>query len=403
VPRFRYRALRATGGEIAGELVAESAREAATRLQAVGDYPIEISLFESGAPSRRRLTASGARLSARDLVLFTRQLATLLSAGVALDRDLSLVAAAQGSPRRARLANELLAAVNRGETLSRACREHPALPPHYSMVVAAGEAKGDIADALQRLATVLERRRQTARALFGALIYPISVLVVAGISVSFLLAFVVPQFAGLLASFRHDPPLAMRVLLTLSDWFQVVGPPLAVLLVALAAWIVFRRRDPEFRAAFDLRLLRFPGLGLLLGKIEAERLAFLLGNLVAAGVTLPEAVAAAAAAATNAAYRAGLATARQAIERGDLLTTALAASALLPELAVELVRVGEETGDLATMLLKASDILARETEATTSELIALVTPVSIVLLGLLIGAVAYALLGTVLEVYDFAA
>jgi general secretion pathway protein F len=105
---------------------------------------------------------------------------------------------------------------------------------------------------------------------------------------------------------------------------------------------------------------------------------------------------------TNAAYRNGLAAAQRAVERGDRLSAALAAANLLPELALELVRVGEETGDLAAMLLKASDILRRDLEATTTELIALVTPVSIVLLGLLIGGIAYALLGTVMEVYDFA-
>jgi len=123
---------------------------------------------------------------------------------------------------------------------------------------------------------------------------------------------------------------------------------------------------------------------------------------VAAGVPVPEAAAATGDAMTNATYRVGLAAAEQAVARGDRLSAALAAGALLPELALELVRVGEETGDLATMLLRASDMMRRDLEASTTELIALVTPISIVFLGLLIGMVAYALLGTVMEVYDFA-
>jgi general secretion pathway protein F len=173
-------------------------------------------------------------------------------------------------------------------------------------------------------------------------------------------------------------------------------------MLATVGFVVFRRRDPAFRAAIDRRLLRLPGLGKLLGKSEAERLTFLLGNLVAAGVALPDAIAATGAATANAARPSSLAAARQAIERGDKLSDALAAGDLLPKLALELVRVGEETGDLATMLTKASDILQREIEATTTEMIGLVTPVSIILLGLLIGVIAYALLGTVMEVYDFA-
>jgi general secretion pathway protein F len=402
VPQFHYRALRPSGGEIAGELTADSERDAAQRLQAVGNYPIEITLPEAGLRPARRLAAARSGVPAGDRILFTRQLATLLGAGVTLDRGLALIAAAPEAKRRARLAAELLAAVNRGESFSAACRAHPALPTHYAMVVAAGEARGDIAEGLARLADILERGRETSRALLGALIYPASVLVVACLSVSFLLAFVVPQFATLLESFRREPPATMQILLTVSAWFQAGALPVAAVLLLAVLYVIYRRRDPAFRAGFDRRLLALPGLGRMLGKSEAERLAFLLGNLVGAGVPVPEAVAATGAAMTNAAYRSGLATAQHAVERGDRLSTALAAGRLLPELALELVRVGEETGDLATMLLKAGDILRRDIEATTSELIGLVTPISIVLLGLLIGLVAYALLGTVMEVYDFA-
>ena len=399
---FHYRALRPSGGEIAGELTADDERDAAQRLQAIGNYPIEITLPAAGATVGRRIIPLRNAVPARERILFTRQLATLLGAGVALDRALSLIAAAPGSKRRAQLAAELLASINRGESLSTACRAHPALPAHYAMMISAGEAKGDIAGGLTRLADVLERGRETSRALIGALIYPVSVLVVACLSVSFLLAFVVPQFATLLESFRREPPVMMQILLALSAWFQQGALPLALLVLILALYIVYRRRDAEFRTSLDRRLLKLPGLGRMLAKSEAERLSFLLGNLVAAGVPVPEAAATTGAAMTNDAYRSELLVAQHAVERGDRLSTALAAGKLLPDLALELVRVGEETGDLATMLLKASDILRRDIEAATTELVGLVTPISIVLLGLLIGVIAYALLGTVMEVYDFA-
>jgi general secretion pathway protein F len=402
MPLFHYRALRPSGGEIAGELTADDERDAAQRLQAIGNYPIEITLPETGARLTRHFAPLRRMVSTRDRVLFIRQLATLLGAGVTLDRALSLIAAAPDAKRRAQLAAELLAAINRGESLSAACQAHPALPAHCGMVIGAGEAKGDIAGALARLADVLERGRETSRALLGALIYPLSVLVVACLSVSFLLAFVVPQFASLLESFRREPPLTMQILLMLSAWFQQAALPLAAIALIVVAYVVYRRRDPEFRANLDRRFLSLPGLGHMLRRSEAERLAYLLGNLVAAGVPVPEAAAATGAAMTNAAYRSGMAAAERAVARGDRLSAALAAGGLLPELALELVRVGEETGDLATMLLKAGDILRRDMEATTTELIALVTPISIVLLGLLIGLIAYALLGTVMEVYDFA-
>ena len=402
MPLFHYRALRASGGEIAGELSAVDEEDAARRLQATGNYPIEITLPETGKRILRRFAPLRAAVPARDRILFTRQLATLLGAGVRLDRALSLIAAAPEAKRRAQLAATLLAAINRGESLSAACRAHPTLPAHYAMLIAAGEARGDIAGALARLADVLERGRETSRALLGALIYPVSVLVVACLSVSFLLAFVVPQFATLLESFRREPPVAMQVLLLLSGWSQQAALPLMLLALLVVMYLVYRRRDPAFRASLDRRLLGLPGLGRMLGKSEAERLAYLLGNLVAAGVPVPDALAATAAAMTNANYAAGLAAAERAVARGDRLSAVLAEGKLLPETALELVRVGEETGDLATMLAKAGDMLRREIEAATTELIGLVTPISIVLLGLLIGVIAYALLGTVMEVYDFA-
>jgi len=402
MPRFQYRALQPSGGEIAGELVADSEHEVAARLQAVGNFPIEIgaAAVRPALAPRWRLPTASSRVPARDLVLFTRQLATLASAGVALDRGLGLIAGGSGRRHPTRLGRDLLAAVTRGDSLSRACRDQPGLPPHYAMVIAAGEARGDLGAALDRLADVLEKGRAASRALVGALIYPASVFVVACLSVSFLLAFVVPRFEGLLTSFRHEPPSTMRLLLGASALFEEATLPVLLLILALAAFIAIRWRDPTFRAAVDRRLLALPGLGGLIRKAEAERLTFLLGNLIGAGVPVPDAVAATGAAMTRQSFRNGLAAAQRRIERGDGVAAALAEGALLPDLAAELVRAGEETGDLAPMLLKASDMLRREVEAASTELIGLVTPVAIVLLGLLIGTIAVAMLGTVMEVYD---
>jgi type II secretory pathway component PulF len=400
MPRYRYRALRHTGGKVQGELVAVDEREAASRLQASGNFPIEI------APAVRRRAASvrtgGRRLPARELILFTRQFSALVSAGIAVDRALALIAGDRGHSRRAELADGLLAAIHRGESLSSACMDHPAVAQHYAMVIAAGEARGDIGGALGRLATVLERNRAITQSLANALIYPASVLVVACLSISFLLAFVVPRFETLLTGFRQEPPLAMRLLLALSSGFHDYGLPLMAVAIAAAALFFIRRRDAAFRLVVDRRMLSLPVIGTLLTRVETERIAFLLGNLLAAGVELPNALAAAGQAMPNAALRAVLATARSGVERGDGVTAALAASGLLPAMVLELVRVGDETGDIAAMLLKASEILKGEVEATASQMIGLVAPLSMVALGLLIGAVALAIFGSILEVYDIA-
>jgi general secretion pathway protein F len=402
VPRFHYRALRAGGGEVAGELVAADERDAAARLQEEGSYPIEITDVPDRIENGRRLRSKGKRLASRELVLFTRQLATLLAAGVVLDRALRLVAEGQGRPVSRGLAADLLAAVNRGESLSRACSGHPQLPEHYATIVAASEARGDIGAGLERLADVLERSRATSRALLDALIYPATVLVVAAVSIGFLLGFVLPRFAVLLDSLQRDPPLAMSLLMGISSAFQVLFLPVAVVLAAGALFVAARYRDQAFRLAVHRLVLHLPWLGPLIGKLEAERLLYLLGNLIAAGIALPAAIVVTRSAMASEAFRAGLVAAEAAIDRGDSISTALQASETVPEMAIELVRIGEETGDAAPMLLKAGDLLRREFEASSRELIGIITPVSIVLLGLLIGTVAAAILGGLMDVYDLA-
>jgi general secretion pathway protein F len=402
VPRFRYRALRQSGDEISGEVVAADEGAAASHLQSAGSLPIEI-VPDLGRVSRalpRR--GRGVGLSSREATLFTRQLASLLSAGVALDRALSLVAAGRGHPRRARLADVLLAAVNRGELLSRALAEHASFSRGFVTLVAAGEARGDIAGALERLAAVLERNRALTHSLANALIYPASVIVIAFVTISFLLGFVVPRFAVLLTSYRHEPPFAMRLLLGLANMFHDWGIPILLVLAVAVVGFALRWRDQSFRASVARRLMALPAIGTLLAMAEGERLAFLLGNMVAAGVALPTALTAASEAAANAAMQSGLAEAVRAVERGERLGDALGAIGLVPNLALEFVRVGEETGALAPMLIRASDILRQEIEATTTQWVALVAPLSMVVLGLIIGAIALALFNTVLEVYDIA-
>ena len=401
MPVFRYRALRASGTEIAGELAALDEHDVASRLQRNGSFPIEISALADGGAHRRQPVGQR-RLPARELVLFTRQLAALMGAGVMPDRSLGMIAAARGRVAIGRLAAELLSAINRGESLSQACRGTLNLPPHYAMIIAAGEAHGDLGGALERLAEIVQRSRTMSRALLDALIYPISVLVVGIVSISFLLGFVVPRFEALLTSVQRDPPFAMSCLLALSKVFQLFALPSVLIAMLVGGAIIFRYRDAAFRLAFHRRLLHLPWLGALIEKLEAERLLYLLGHMVSARVELPAAIAATRAAMTSEAFSAGLLATEQGIARGDRLATALTASGVIPEIASELVRVGDETGDLAAMLLKAAEILRQEFEVTSMELIGLVTPVSIILLGLLIGGVAVTILGSIIEVYDLA-
>ena len=401
MPRFRYRTLQASGTVLEGEVEATDQPSAVARLQAGGTFPIAVEAAEAraagGAPAARH---AGPKLSAAELCLLTRELATLLGAGLPIDRALAVLRGLRGSPRVAQVAGELERALLAGETLSAACARQRAFPRSYAPMVAAGEAKGDLAEALARVAAMLERSHAVAQSLLSSLIYPASVVVVALLSAVLLLGFVVPRFEVLLHDLNRELPPATRLLIGLSGFVQDWGPWLLLLIGIGVVAFGWRLRDPGFRRRVDHHLLRLPVLGPLLLKIEAERFGRLFGSLIEGGVEIPKALAIAGAASSNRAVTAAIASAEIQVLRGESISGALAAPRVLPELLVELVRVGDETNRLPEVLVRASDILKQEIDATTARAIALLTPATTILLGLLVAALMLGVFNAILEVYD---
>ncbi|MBV8168344.1 MAG: type II secretion system F family protein [Alphaproteobacteria bacterium] len=396
---FRYRTLQPSGSVAEGEIEASDQQTAVARLQAGGSYPIAVEPADNTVRDSTP-TLTGAKLSSPELALLTRELAILLGAGLALDRALAVLRGLKGSPRVAAVAAELERALLAGDSLSAACARHRAFPRSYAPMVAAGEARGDLAEALARIAAMLERAHAVQQSIVSSLVYPASVMAVALLSALLLLGFVVPRFEALLRDLNRELPRGTQVLIALSGFISSWGPWLLLLLVAGAIAFVIRLRDPGFRRTVDARLLRLPLIGPLILKIEAERFARLFGSLIEGGVEIPKALAIAAAAASNRATAAGLMGAEARVLRGDTISTALAASDALPELLVELVRVGDATNRLPEVLVRAADILKQEIDATLTRTIALLTPASTILLGLLVGALMLGVFNAILEVYD---
>jgi general secretion pathway protein F len=396
---FRYRALEPSGALLEGEVEALDPKAAIQRLQNDGNFPISVEAA-GGEASVAAAGGLGPGLRRGELTLFVREFATLLGAGVAMDRALALVAGLTGSSRIARVAETLRAGVLAGEPLSALCARVRGFPRVYAAMIAAGEAKGDVAGALERVAVLVERARAVSQTLVSSLLYPASVTAVSLVSAVFLLTFVVPRFEAMLREMHHELPAPTRAMLAVSGFLQATWPFLLVLLLGAAALFAVLLRKPGFRLAVDRRLLRLPFAGTLLQKIEAERYARLLGSLLAADVALPRAMAMAREAAANRAIAAALEDAETAVERGDFLPAALAHSGLLPELLVELARVGIETGRLPEMLTRVGDVLKREIEVTTTRFVSIVTPASTILLGLFVAALVLGIFSAVLEVYD---
>lgn len=421
MPLFRYKAVQASGAIVEGEAEGDDRRAVVARLQAGGVYPIEVEAAAAGtgasanrappavapARSRERAAAPGAaslfgrRLPMRDLVFFTRELGSLLGAGLPLDRALTALGGATSSARLRAVAARLCEAVRAGDSLSRACaREGGSFSRLYVTMVAAGEAGGDTEGALARLATLLERSRTVSASIGSALIYPAIVAGVGLVSALILVAYVLPRFEAMLRDLGRELPAATRWLLGLAGFLQDYGAGLLIGLAIACLVLAWNLRRPRFRLRFDAILLALPVLGAILRRIEAERFARVLASLLAAGVELPRALATVREVAGNRAVAEALAAVESDVRRGETVARSLDASGVMPPLVVELAQVGEQTGRLDGLLHKAAEILQRELELTLQRLVALVTPVTTILLGLMVASLILAMINAVLEIYD---
>jgi len=407
--RFRYKAV-APGGEVAeGEMDAPDRAAVIARLQARDHVPLRAepvdeapTVSPAGSWWRRfdRPLRRERGVRPRDLAMFTRELATLIAAGLPLDRAL---VALQASSRGALSAvvSRTLDRVRGGAALSVALTGlAPSIGGFYLAMVRAGEAGGRIDAALDRLADYLERAEDLADKVSSALVYPIVLLVATALSLAVLLAFVVPQFEQMFRDAGHALPLATRLLVGLSHLARDWGWAALLLLLASLIWLRWRLADPVARLKLDASLLRLPLAGSLATGLATERGARALGTLLSGGVALPRALELASAVTGNRAVGQALADAGLAVTEGKRLSVTLVASGRFAPVTVELVKVGEETGRLADLLLRAADAEGRNAKATIDRLVALLVPGLTLLLGLIVGAVVIAVLSAVVGLYD---
>lgn len=399
--RFRYKAVTPAGKVVEGALEAASRAAVIDHLRNDGYLPIRADEVGAGFELGRLLRDRGAkRLSPQDLVLMTRELATLLQAGLSLERALALsVELATGVQKE--FLHAVLDAVRRGIALSEALAAQSApLPPFYVGLVHAGEAGGTLATVLGRLADTLERSHALREGIRSALYYPVIVLVVAGLTMIVLLTVVIPEFAPLFEDNAAAIPLEMRVLLAMGDlikgWGWLGGLGLLVLVVGIRQL----KRQPAGRLRWDGWMRRLPLLGDLTVKIEVARFARTLGTLLANGVTALDALTIAVGAIGNRAVARAVDGVTGRLRRGEGLSGPLLETGVFPRLAVRLVQVGEESGQLDAMLLQVADIYDEEVKRTLQKLLALLVPIVTIVLGLVVAGIVASMLSAMLGTYD---
>ena len=367
-----------------GELRAVSETVASTNLRRQGIRVLKI---------KRQTYRGGRSISDKDLTFFTRQLATMLKAGVPLLQSFDIIARGHNNARFSRLMLDLKNKVETGSSLSQAFRENSKyFDPLYCNLVQAGETSGMLDAILDRLATYQEKILAIKGKIKSALFYPITVIVVAFVVIVVIMTFVIPSFKSVFASFGANLPWLTLQVIAISDFF--VKYWWAMLIMIVAAFIGLRltiRRSEKFRYLIHRMQLKLPVIGAILEKATIARWTRTLQTMFAAGVPLVESLDAVGGASGNLVYVAATKRVQTEVSTGTSLTNAMAATNLFPVMVLQMCQIGEESGSLDNMLGKVADFYEREVDDAVAALSSLLEPVIIVFLGVVVGGLVVAM------------
>jgi general secretion pathway protein F len=396
---YRYKAVNPAGDIAAGELDAANESEIVDRLRDQGLMPMQVvaaagdRLATAAKPGQKKSWFAPRRVTRDHVLAFTRELATLLHAGLPLDRALEILIGLATAPPVAVLLQTIRDSIRGGKSLSQAIDMHrEVFSRFYVNIVRAGEAGGALGVVLSRLAETMERNKELRESIKAALIYPTILICVAVASVMVLLVWVVPQFQQTFAQAGKALPLPTQVVIFVGTGLRKYWWLIA-LIVAAAVWLIRRRlARPEVRFRWDRRLLRLPLLGDLLAKVEVARLARTLATLLANGVTLLAGLSIVKDTMTNSVLASALDGVVTRLREGKGFGRPLIETGLYPRLATQMILVGEESGRLEEMLQRIADVYDREVQMAVRRFLAVLEPVLILSLAVLIGGIVLSIL-----------
>jgi len=401
MPLFEYKAVDASGETVQGTMEAATLDMVVLKLQEAGNIPLHARESGAGGFSLASLKMGRRGMNAREVGEFTQQMSTLLVAGLPLDRSLAVLLDLSENERVKRTVSEIRDRVREGGSLSDALEEqHGAFNRLFVNMVRAGEVGGTLDVTLTRLTEYLERSRELKDSIVSALIYPILLLVLAAGSLILLLVYVIPQFTPIFEELGGDLPFITKLVLGVGSILQNFW--WAIIMVTFLIVVQFRRvlADPEKRFSWDTRVLGLKWVGDLIGKIEIARLSRTLGTLLTNGVPLLGALSIARNVLTNTVLRKDVSDASREVKTGGGLAHNLSKGGRFPRLALQMISVGEETGQLDEMLLKVSDTYDLEVRNTIDRLLSIFTPVVTLLLAVMIGTIVLSVLVAILSIND---
>ena len=414
MPRYTYVALDSRGQESTGLVDASSTNEAIGQLRQAGYFPTNV--YEEGkgggadgkaarraAKPARAERAAGSKnivlfqrksVKPKTLMIFTRQLATLIDAGLPLLRSLNVLAKQERDSVLKNTINKLADSVQGGSTFSEGLAQHPRLfNDLYVNMVRAGELGGVLELVLTRLAEFQEKAAKTRNKVKAAMVYPIIVLLLAMAIMTFLLIFIVPKFETIFHDMLGDKPLPAITLFVIgvSDFMQHHWAVLLGLIVVTVAGYKFASRTRAGRAMIDRIKLRAPLFGDLIRKTSISRFSRTLGTLVTSGVPILQALNITRETAGNTVIARAISQVHDSVKEGESIVQPLEASGAFPPMVISMIDVGEETGQLPEMLLKIAEVYDDEVDNSVAALTSLLEPIMIVLLALIVGTIVIAL------------
>ena len=390
---FAYSGRTRAGQTVTGERVAETmdAAVAALRREQVlvtKVTPVKAKA-EAGGEKKGKL---GKGVPPKNLAIFTRQFSVMIDAGLPLVQCLEILGNQEEDANFAATILQTRSDVENGQSLADAMRRHPkAFDALFTNMVAAGEAGGILDTILKRLATYIEKNVKLKGQVKSAMVYPIAVIVIAGLVVAAILWKVIPTFAAMFASLGAELPLPTRVVIALSDGLVRFGW-IGIIVLAAAGW-GFRQyyATESGRRVVDATVLKLPILGLIMRKIAVARFCRTLSTLIGSGVPILDGLDITARTSGNAIVEDAILSTRKSIEGGNTIAAPLKETAVFPAMVVQMIGVGETTGALDTMLSKIADFYEEEVDTAVAGLLTLLEPVMIALLGLVVGGIVIAM------------
>ena len=395
--RFAYKAVASDGQPVEGEMDALDESAVVDQLQTSGYLPVSTKELTALAQHRGRSLFSRDRVTRGDINNLTRELATMLNAGLPLAHALETLSSLTTKPALHALIERIRAAVEGGATLSDAfAQANGPFSNFYIGLIRAGEAAGALEIVLHRLAEYQQRTKQLNDTILSALLYPAILLLVAGSSLVVLLIYVVPQFQPLFEDLGKSLPWSTQIVVALAAILREYWWTFPILFAAAYTGSRALLSDPHKRKQWDALVLSLPLFGNLLIRIEVARLCRTLGTLISNGVALLDGVTLVRDTASNRVIADALDLVAKDLEHGRGLSQPMAEANCFPQLAIQLIKVGEETGDLAQMLLKLADIYDEEVQSSVKRMLALLEPALILGMGLIIAFIIISILLAIL-------